>query len=423
MVAIIKFGKSLRRTFHYNENKLENGNAQLLMAKNFSFDVFTNSAEKRFSFLEKVAGLNADVKLNSVHISLNFAPDEMLSDDKMNQIANAYMSKIGFGDQPFLVYRHHDSGHPHLHIVTTNIELDGKRIPTHNIGKGKSEPARKEIEEAFNLVRAEEHKAKVFELPPLDILKLQYGKGATKQGIVNVLDKVLKEYKFCSLGELNAILNLYNVKADQGGVESRIYKNNGLVFRITDPNGNGVSAPLKASLIYSKPTLKNLNKLFLKNEILRQPFKKQLISKLDFALMNTGISSLEKLEKALKRQGISITQRVNESGKIYGITYIDFKSKCIFNGSALGKNYGASGILEHLERNKLKLESSTNKLNSMLNKSNPPTENPGNSSPEHLNIDKETASEKSLLDLLMQHEYASQSVPFEWKRKKKKKKR
>lgn len=64
------------------------------------------------------------------------------------------MDKIGFGDQPYLIYQHHDAGHPHIHITSINVQDNGKRIDMHNIGKDKSEPARKEIEEAFNLVKA-----------------------------------------------------------------------------------------------------------------------------------------------------------------------------------------------------------------------------------------------------------------------------
>ncbi len=56
------------------------------------------------------------------------------------------MSKIGFGDQPYLVYQHFDARHPHIHIVTTNIKSDGSRIKTHNIGRNQSERARREIE-------------------------------------------------------------------------------------------------------------------------------------------------------------------------------------------------------------------------------------------------------------------------------------
>jgi len=60
-----------------------------------------------------------------------------------------YMEKIGFCEQPYLIYRHYDAGHPHIHIVSINIRRDGSRISLHNIGRNQSEKARKEIENEF----------------------------------------------------------------------------------------------------------------------------------------------------------------------------------------------------------------------------------------------------------------------------------
>lgn len=63
------------------------------------------------------------------------------------------MQKIGFGAQPYLVYEHHNAGHRHIHIVSTNIQRAGSRIKLHNVGRNQSEKARKEIE--FKLFKAQ----------------------------------------------------------------------------------------------------------------------------------------------------------------------------------------------------------------------------------------------------------------------------
>ena len=49
---------------------------------------------------------------------------------------------------------------------------------------------------------------------------------------------------------------------------------------------------------------------------------------------------------ALKKQGVDTVVRRNEQGLIYGITYVDHQSKCVFNGSNLGKAYSANAIKE-----------------------------------------------------------------------------
>ena len=76
-----------------------------------------------------------------MHISLNFDASDKLSQNELKEIADKYVKEIGFGEQPYLVYQHHDSGHPHIHIVTTNIRNDGSRIGLQSWEKsiGKSE--------------------------------------------------------------------------------------------------------------------------------------------------------------------------------------------------------------------------------------------------------------------------------------------
>ena len=60
--------------------------------------------------------------------------------------------------------------------------------------------------------------------------------------------------------ELNAVLQQYNVIADRGSENSRVYQNHGLIYRILDENGNKVGVPIKASDFYNKPTLKYLGR-------------------------------------------------------------------------------------------------------------------------------------------------------------------
>ena len=126
------------------------------------------------------------------------------------------MKRIGFGNQPYLVYLHYDTGHPHIHIVSTNIQRDGSRISMHNMGRNQSEIARKEIEIEFGLVKAESKKLQdALKIQPLNARKLNPGKRSTKAAIANVLGIVVPQYKYASLAEFNAILKLYNITADR----------------------------------------------------------------------------------------------------------------------------------------------------------------------------------------------------------------
>lgn len=344
MVARIKTPAAIIRALNYNEQKVKQGYAVLLHAANYLKDADELNFKEKLKRFQDLIMLNERAKKNSLHISLNFDNSDKLSAEKFIVIANTYMNRIGFAEQPYLVYQHNDAGHPHIHIVTTNIKSDGQRISLHNIGRNQSENARKEIEKEFGLIRADGKQRLDDKLKPVDALTVQYGKVETKRAITNVLDHVLPNYKYTSLAELNAVLLQYNIIADRGKETSQIFKSNGLVYRILNSKKQKIGVPIKASLIYNKPTLKNVTTYFEKNQKERQTHKRRLIRTIDFALLKQSNKSLEDLVSALQKEKIQVVLRQNEKGVLYGITYVDFETKCVFNGSQLGKQYSANAI-------------------------------------------------------------------------------
>ena len=347
MVTIIKTSHSIRSIFNYNENKVKTGVAECIAAGNYPADADKMNETIKLNRFIKRMELNENAKRNSVHISLNFDPSENHSKEKLIAIADTYMEKIGFGKQPYLVYQHHDAGHPHLHVVTINIERDGKRIDLHHLGIRKSEPARKEIEELFGLVKAEGRKKKEeFNLQPISIGKVQYGRIESKKAISNVLNVVLNQYKYASLPELNAVLKQYNVMADRGSENSKIFLAKGLVYRILDEQGKPNGVPIKASDFYSKPTLKFIEEKFKSNEVRRIPDKARVKNIIDITLLKERALSINELARLLEKEGIHTVFRKSAEGLLFGITYVDHQTKSVFNGSSLGKEYSAKAIQE-----------------------------------------------------------------------------
>lgn len=346
MVAKINTGKSISKALNYNEQKVQQGRAELLDAVNFLKDANQLNFFEKLCHFERHIGMNERALTNSLHVSLNFDVSEKLSNEKMVEIAATYMDKIGFGHQPYLVYRHEDAGHPHLHIVSTNIERDGRRISMHNLGKNQSEKARKEIESEFKLVKAEHHRRTESQvLLAVDAKKVSYGKSETKRSISNVLTSVYNQYKYTSLPEYNAVLQLYNVVAERGSEDSRMFKQHGLNYRVLDEAGNKVGTPIKASAFYLKPTLANLEKKFAENENLRMPHQKKLQTTIGWILQQQT-KGLGDFARSLEKQRINVILRRSREGQVFGITYVDHATKTVFNGSDLGKEYSAKAVLE-----------------------------------------------------------------------------
>ena len=131
--------------------------------------------------------------------------------------------------------------------------------------------------------------------------------------------------------------------ADRGSERSRVFKYEGLLYRIIDNEGKPIGVPIKASGFYNAPTLKFLKERFEVNRSKKVLCKSRTRSTIDHVLAKKP-GNLDELCKSLKKQGIHCAIRKNENGIIYGITYVDHISKCVFNGSDLGKSYSAKGI-------------------------------------------------------------------------------
>jgi len=366
MIARISTPSQVRRALSYNENKVSEGIAEFIWASGYLKDKDQLNFYEKLDEFNRLIALN-DSKTNSLHISLNFAEDDVLDKEKLVQLADDYMGRIGFGEQPYLVYQHLDAGHPHLHVVTCSIREDGSRIDTWKIGERLSKPATEELEKIYGLMVADNKQLReAFQQSPVNAQKVAYGKAPTRRAIAKVLQFVLDKYRYTSLSELNAVLRLYNVEADRGSPESRTYLNNGLVYRVLDENGNKVGVPIKASSFYNQPTLKYLEAKFKANDQQRPKEKTKLRSAIDLAL-HGGKTTLQNLVWALKKQGIDMVLHGTESGKLYGITYIDHTTKCVFKGSELGKPYSAKAIQERCFLPSLRQQQSHLDITPLLN--------------------------------------------------------
>jgi hypothetical protein len=415
MVAKISTGKSIRGMLHYNENKVTAGEARLILSSGFAGDIEKMDFQQKLQRFQHLTELKPNVKTNAVHISLNFHSSENLDNGKLQQIAAAYMDRIGFGDQPFLVYRHDDAAHQHLHITTTNITAQAERIDLHDIGKKLSEPARKDLETEFNLVKAESKIPKQeAAIKQADPKQAEYGRLPTKQAINNVVTAVTRDYKFTSLAEYNAVLKCFNVVALRGAEHTSMFEKKGLMFSLLDQHGKQVGVPIRASSFYAKPTLRNLEQQFEMNNERRKEHKQDLKQRIDIMLEKYQGIRKETFEKELKKQGIAVNLRQNDTGLIFGITFIDHRNKTVFNGSDLGKAYTAQSITSKFSGTDrtVKME-----LQPTVKSDKPARQAKGKNHPEILALPKPA----KLLDLALSKTYGEEGIKIP-KRKKKRRK-
>ncbi|WP_113653287.1 relaxase/mobilization nuclease domain-containing protein [Pedobacter namyangjuensis] len=340
MVAKILSGKSIRGILVYNEQKVEKGVASILLASGFATDIHRLNLLQKLSRFQRLTELNPRARTNALHISLNFHAEDKLDDETLQGIALRYMEKLGFGEQPFIAYRHFDTAHTHLHIATVNIQRDGSRIDLHDIGRKVSEPIRKELEVEYGLVRAEGRRLAV--QPYLKVA--EYGAVPTKKVLANITKAVMQDYAYTSFAEYKAVLSQFNVQVERGSENSVMFQKKGLLYSIADVNGNPVGVPIKASAFYNGATMRNLEKHFQRNTERRKPFRQDLMERIKRVLDNYSTMRKDTMLRLLAIEQVALVLRRNQTGLIYGLTFIDHRHRTVFNGSDLGRAYAAKAI-------------------------------------------------------------------------------
>lgn len=337
MIAKISATENLGGALGYNFKKVEKGEANILLAAELY-----QSKEGRYTMEDVLADMEALIPKNCrtkktvFHCSLNPHPDEKLSDERLTQIAKEYMEALGYGKQPYIVFKHNDIAREHIHIVSLRIDGEGKKI-NDKFEKRRSKKITDTLERKFGLIPSSKVTDKAMKETP----KIDTNKGNIKEQVANVVRMVLKHYCFCSLGELNAVLSKYNLATEEVKTEFRGKKYDGLVYVPTDDKGGKISTPINASDIGRGVGYTAVQNRIQKSKQAIKPLIPTIRRKV-LEVMCTSPDTEEKLRQRLEEQGVRVTIRKNESGRIYGITFIDDKEGIALNGSRLGKGYAAN---------------------------------------------------------------------------------
>jgi len=342
MIAKISATENLGGAIGYNFKKVEKGEASILLAQGlFQNKEGTYTMAEVFADMQAVIPEKCRTKKMVFHCSLNPHPDEKLSNETLTQIAKEYMKALGYGMQPYIVFKHNDIAREHIHIVSLRINGEGKKI-NDKFEKRRSKQITDALERKFGLIPS----SKVIDKAMKETPKIDTTRGNIKEQVASTLRMVLKHYKFCSLGELNAILSRYHLAVEEVKTEFRGKKYDGLVYVPTDDKGNKVSTPIHASDIGRGVGYTAVQNKMLKSKQMVKPLIPTVRRKV-LEVMRTSPHTEERLRQRLEKQGLQVVIRKNDNGRIYGITFIDDEKGIALNGSRLGKGYAANKFNEY----------------------------------------------------------------------------
>ena len=339
MIAKIGKGSNMYGAILYNQQKVENGNGTVLFLKKVADTVDGKYSAQYFNkCFEPYLSANIKTEKTVRHISLNPDPKDTVSDEQFANMAQEYMERMGYGNQPYIVFKHTDIDRTHIHIVSTCVGIDGKNIPE-DYDPPRSMAICRDLETKYNLNKATEQEQKqankVFKA-------VNHKNGNNKSQIASVVRHLQKYYSYSTMGSYNALLSLFNITAEEVKGERNGQTVNGLVYFAMDKNGNKVSNPFKASLFGKDAGVTQLQKHFeqSKEKMKTSPARSVLKNTVELAIRTT--SNEKDFKKQLVEQGINTIVRRNESGRIYGMTFIDHESRSVWNGSQLDKSFSAN---------------------------------------------------------------------------------
>ena len=340
MIAKISHGGSLYGVLAYNQLKVDELHADVLFGNRIieppGDNPYTIEHISR-SFGDYLTA-NRKTEKPILHISLNPDPKDCVTEEQFIKLAEQYMQRMGFGDQPYIVYRHNDIGREHLHIVSVRVDETGRAI-SDSYEHERSMKVCRELEQQFNLTPATKKEWKEgLPLSPVD-----YEGGNLKGQLAGVIRPIAREWRFQSLGEYRAVLSLYGITVDEVKGEYGGREYHGLSYSATDKDGNKIGKPFKSSVFGKEAGIAALEKrmqtaaAWVKNH---KDIATDTAARIASAMQTAG-RDRALFERELMRQGIGVVFRTNEA-RIYGATFIDHADKTVFNGSRLGKEFSAN---------------------------------------------------------------------------------
>jgi hypothetical protein len=352
MIAKIGRGNNLYGALTYNQLKVEKDNGQVLYTnKIIQTPDGSYTVSQLLRSFELYLLANRKTEKPVLHISLNPDPNDKVSDEQFEKLAQEYMQKMGYTEQPFVVFKHTDIDRTHIHIVSVCVDEEGRKI-SDKFEKRRSMDVCRELEKEYCLISAIEKKQN----PQNQIFKpVDYKAGDIKSQMASVIRHLPKNYKFEGFGTYNALLSLFNITAEEVKGEFNGIPKQGLVYFALNEKGEKAINPFKASLFGKQAGYVQLQQHYAQSkELLKNEPSKALI-KTTIEMSFREAPDEREFKKRLLELGINTVVRRNGEGRVYGITFVDHASKSVWNGSQLGKSLSAN-VFNDLWNNDKKMD-------------------------------------------------------------------
>lgn len=262
MVVRIVKSKDIIKALVYNQNKLDNMCACILGVNKIALPLYEtqNPIGYFYSYFEPYLLNNIKTITPVRHTSLNPNPVDKLDDLTLLKIARAYMEKIGYSQQPYIIYKHFDLKRIHLHIVSISVNRNGYLINC-DFDFLVAQNACKEIIKEFQLTDYDKRYKKKNDL---DLKVVDHRESNLIHQIDSVVSSLPRYYSFEDLKSYNAILQLFKVRAIIGKTMEDS-ESGPVMYLALDNKNQTISNPVNSSKLSLKVDIDFLEKHFKKS--------------------------------------------------------------------------------------------------------------------------------------------------------------
>jgi len=284
MIANIGSGSSFYAAANYNQKKVNAGQASILYTQKLY-----GTQPKTLNKIFETLNLSRTVK-PVFHVSLNFHKDDApnLDNEKLVELSKTYLERMGYAKQPYIIYRHFDTEHPHVHILTSRVDVERQVKINHNFDRVRSKNITDKIEKEQGLIISDNRQL-------------------TKLEIAKHIETAIKSERPENIEQLNVALA--KVKAPARAEET----NTGFIYYRVGEDGLRNSKPHKAS--YYKDVQLDATSLMARFVDYKQD-RLHLIKELNTALPKDGKTSISLFSKELQAKGITTNFKVNSDDSI-----------------------------------------------------------------------------------------------------------
>ena len=322
VIKIYAPAPSTSSAVQYNERKVAEGKASVIFSSRIDDP---SNAMRTFERYE-----NGSIRCQnmSFHASVNPSIMDKIPEEKIPDFIREYMEKMGYGNQPYILYKHTDTGRVHYHLVSVRVDENGRKIPDYK-ERIRSQKAMKELaaKYGFEIGKKKENgetKGKKESNPyqGFDPSAGDYGKQIER------IAELAKTYHFTNPRQFTLIMESLGVKV--------IPQNDGTVgFVGLDPKTHkDCTSVIKDSGI-RYPTMDEIDARakFCKGRIKTR--EKQRVTNITRMAMSKCKTELH-FRRYLAGFGIHAFFSKTAGGKIFGATMVDHQTKCVFKASELG---------------------------------------------------------------------------------------